>query len=273
MPDKYEGIEEMDLGIQDDGEPAVVTDPEPKPDTTAAAVETPAETVDVETKPEDSPEQPHKKTGSQRARERAEREMTLRIAAERERDELKSKLSAPQAQTDPNEPKLEDFEDFGSWKSALAKHHETKATAQAEIKFKAEQEQRAQEEAKKRWQAEDAKFSATTPDWDDAIEDLTEAIRLLPVEHKPGFEAIGAALSASDIAPALKYYLGKNPNEFTRIAALDPIRAIKEMDRLEIKLAEPSKPKQTSQAPPPIRPVSSTSGAAVDTKYGGIEEF
>ena len=92
-------------------------------------------------------------------------------------------------------------------------------------------------------------------------------------QNAPGFGALDAALSASDIAPAIKYHLAKNPDELRRIAGLDPIGAIKAMARLEIQLSEPPTPKPTSKAPAPVRPVSGGSAAVADTKYGGIEEF
>lgn len=275
MPDEYTGIEELDLGVQADGEPAVVTEATPEAAPEVAATPEAEAKPEGDAKPEDTPEQPHKKTGSQRARERAEREAALRAQVERERDELRARLEAaskPPA-ADPDEPVLENFETLDAWKAALVTHAQKKAADLALKEFEAKQQQQAAKEAQKKWQEADAKFAEKTPDWEDVIEDLTETIETLPQEYAPGFMAIGAALNASEIAPAIKYHLGKNPGELRRIAALNPVQVIKEIGKLEVKLSEPPPTKQPSSAPPPVRPVSGGSAVVADTKYGGIEEF
>lgn len=279
MSDEYKGIEEMDLGVQDDGEAAVTTtETKPEPETKVEAETTTEEkTEGGETKTEETTEQPHKKTGSQRARERAEREAALRMQAERERDELKAKLEGlNKPAVDHDEPQLENFEDLASWKAALTEHASKKAAAEAEAKFKADQQRREFEAKQVSWKEADAKFSATKPDWDDAIEDLQEVVQTLNPQNAPGFGAMDAALSASEIAPALKYHLGKNPDEFKRMASLDPINAVKELARLEIRIAEPrqsTETKPTSKAPPPAKPLAAASAVPSETRYGGIEEF
>lgn len=241
-----------DLGVQTDGEPAVVEKVEGEP------------APEAESKPEgETPEQPHKKTGSQRARERAEREAALRVQAERERDELKAKLEAaskPPA-ADPDEPVLDNYESLEAWKAALVVHAQKKAADQVSKEFEAKQQQKALQDAQRKWQEADAKFAATTPDWDDVLEDLTDAVRSLPPECEPGFNAIGAALNASDIAPAIKYHLGKNPDELRRIAALDSVSVVKELTKLELRLAEApaTQTHQKTNAPKPAAPVSAPS--------------
>lgn len=273
MSDKYEGIEEMDLGPQNDGEPVAVEVAEPV--TEPVEVGTPeGEKPKDEVKPEAEPES-HKKTGSQRARERAEREAGLRVQAERERDELKAKLEGLNKPTvDYDEPQLEAFEDLASWKAALVAHAEKKALAGAEAQFKAEQQRKDHETAQRGWKEADAKYSAAKPDWDDVMEDLQEVVQTFTPQNAPGFGALDAALSTSEIAPALKYHLGKNPEEMRRIAALNPIGAIKELARLEVRLSEsPTHEKPTSKAPAPLRPVTATPVTVTDTRFGGIEEF
>lgn len=276
MSDDFKGIEEMDLGVQGDGEPAGGPPKPPEPEPPKDDPPTPE--VEAEVKPEDTPEQPHKKTGSQRARERAEREAALRMQAERERDELKAKLEGLNKPiVDPDEPKLEDFEDLASWKSALTEHTAKKAAAEAEARLKADQQRREFEAKQASWREADAKFAATTPDWDDALEDLQETVQTFTPQNAPGFGALDAALSASDIAPALKYHLGKHPDELRAMAALDPIGAVKAIARLEAQLAEkkttPEPTKPTSKAPAPAKPLAASSAVASETRLGGIEEF
>lgn len=272
--EKLAGIEDMDpVGVQNDGEPSAVvpveTPAEPK-------AEDPAPKTRAEEPKAEEPEAaPHKKTGSQRARERAEREAARAAALEQENAEMKAKLSAPVGVTDPTEPKLENFESLEAYTEALKAHVSWKAVTEAEARFKADQQRREFEGKQSQWKEADAKFSAKHPDWDDAIEDLQEAVSGLDPKSAPGFHALDAALSESDIAPALKYHLGKNPDELRRLAAMSPIKAVKELARIEDRLSQPpqEKPKPTSQAPPPIKPASGSPAPAYDSRFAGIEDF
>lgn len=284
MSDEHNGIEEMDLGVQGDGEPAVATTEAETKTETETKVETETTTEEKteggEAKTEETTDQPHKKTGSQRARERAEREAALRVQAERERDELKAKLEGLNKPTveDPAAPTLDDddVETVEDLRQKAIQYGIEKGIKEAEARLKAEQQRREFEAKQVSWKEADAKFSATKPDWDDAIEDLQEVVQTLTPQNAPGFGALDAALSGSEIAPALKYHLGKNPEEFRRMASLDPIKAVKELARLEIRIAEPKQPtetKPTSKAPPPAKPLATSSAVASDARYGGIEEY
>ena len=67
----------------------------------------------------------------------------------------------------------------------------------------------------------------------------------------------------SDQGPEIAYYLGKHPDEAAKIAKLPPILAVKELGKLEVKLAaEPIAPtKRSSSAPEPITPVRPAGGS------------
>ena len=67
MSDEY--LVESEVGVQNDGEPVAVVE---EPQNLAEAVEAASEVVE-EPEPEEPGEEPKKKTGSQRARERAQR--------------------------------------------------------------------------------------------------------------------------------------------------------------------------------------------------------
>jgi len=258
MPEETDLI--VDLGVQDDGEPAVVE--------TAPVIETvkspevPVETQ--ETKPEDQ-EKPHKKPGSVRARERAEKAEAEAADARKRVAELEEQIKSPKPVNDPNEPALENFDDLASWRVALADFHSKKASKETEDRFKAEQAQRELQTRQATWHEADTKFSADKPDWDDVMEDLTETVGKLDPKTAIGFGALDAALSASDMAPALKYHFGKNPEDLTRMARLDPISAVKELTKLEMKLENPSAepPKPKTNAPKPVTPVTAPTGARV----------
>ncbi len=254
------------LGPQNDGEPAVVTPEPPKEDPPKAEApkeETPKEEPKADAEPPKEEEKPHKKPGSVRARERAEKAEAEAAEARRRVAELEEQIKTPKPANDPNEPQLETFEDLASWRVALADFHRKKAAEETEARFKAEQAQKDLQARQQAWREADAKFSADKEDWDDVMEDLGDAVRGMKPETHPAFQAVDAALSASDIAPALKYHFGKHPEELSRITSLDPIRAIKELARIEDKLsAAPAIEKKPSNAPPPINPLTGTNAPA-----------
>ncbi len=66
------------------------------------------------------------------------------------------------------------------------------------------------------------------------------------------------AIKTSDIGPDLAYYLGSNPKEASRIAALSPVQQIREIGKIEAKIENTSivPVKRTSSAPAPITPVT-----------------
>lgn len=247
-----------ELGTQFDGEPVAV-EPVPVPEEEKAPeVVEPEVTEEAETEEEEAPK---KKTGSQRARERA-------LKAEARAEMLEEQLRQAQAKTlpaviSPDGPKQEEFETHAEW-------------VKASVRFEAARmiEEEKQKEQSKKWQEADAKFGQTKPDWDDAIEDLRDTVKTFTPKTHPGFHALDMALSSSEMSSALKYHLGKNTSELDRLAAMDPIQAVKELGKLEARLSEPPKPtKKPTQAPPPISPVVSSGVVAPVTHHARFEEF
>ena len=260
MSDEYTGIEEMDLGVQEDGEPvAVVTEAQPEPETTpkepaTAEAEKPAE--EVKETPEET-EEKKRLTGS--ARKKAENER-LRV----QNQELQDRLKRLEEKVDPkpaapsDEPQLESFEDFASWKAALGEYHEKKAIQKAQAQTN---EARIKEAVNKTVEEGRKKFE----DFDDDF----EAIKQAPIVSG----IVAEALVESSVAPDLIHHFAENPDELSRISQLSPVKAAREIVALEASFTAPPKPKQTSQAPPPIRPVSGSTVPVADTRHGGIEEF
>lgn len=74
-------------------------------------------------------------------------------------------------------------------------------------------------------------------------------------------------IQASEIGPDIAYYLGANPRETDRISRLSPFLQAKEIGRIEAKLADNPPVKKTTNAPPPIRPVTAkgSSGGGFET--------
>ena len=63
-------------------------------------------------------------------------------------------------------------------------------------------------------------------------------------------------IHASEVGPDIAYYLGVNHSEAERISRLSPFLQAKEIGRIEAKLADNPPVKKTTNAPPPIKPVT-----------------
>jgi len=73
----------------------------------------------------------------------------------------------------------------------------------------------------------------------------------------PVTDVMAQTIQSSDNGPDVIYWLGSNPKEAGRIAALSPIMQAREIGRIEAKLAASPPIKKTSNAPAPINPIAS----------------
>lgn len=181
--------------------------------------------------------------------------------AKREAAELRGRLEAMSAQAAPvkEEPrpdrsKFESDEEYieavAEWKAdqRLAKRERE----QAEARAAAERDQVA-----KNWQKAQQRARAEIDDYDDVVK--ASDVQL------PGH--LHEAILESDVGPHLAYYFAKHPSEAKRFAAMSPTTAIRQLGKLEDKLADddgeaappakaaPSPAVEKSKAPPPITPV------------------
>lgn len=81
-------------------------------------------------------------------------------------------------------------------------------------------------------------------------------------------DAMAEFIAESDLGPDVAYHLGKNPAKAAQIAQMSPVKAARELTRIEAEIASKPKPKP-SNAPEPINPVgtrgkSSTSSLPSD---------
>lgn len=175
-----------------------------------------------------------------RARRAAERE---RDALARERDELRSKIPAPET---PQEPKPADYT-YGVEDAAYVRDM---AKFEARQEFEAaEREKAAQahfETVERTWDERQVAFAADKPDFFEKT-----AANDLPISPH-----MAQAIKTSESGAAVAYHLASNPDEARRIAALDPIAQVREVGRLEATLAGPAagatpQPKTISDAPKP----------------------
>lgn len=168
----------------------------------------------------------------------------------------------------PTRPKVEDFADFAAYDAAVVKY-DADRDQYLEDKLAYELRQR---EVKGRQQAERQtvaeKFANQIGESRKQHADYDETVF---TEDVPMSQAMHDAIVTSDHGAEVAYFLGKNPDEAERIAVLPPIAAIREIGKIESRIAgtkpaaeeeEQESPAAASRAPRPPSPVRRTSGAS-----------
>lgn len=145
-------------------------------------------------------------------------------------------------------PKRDEFRDDDAYLHAQIEHlAERKAAQKVAEREKAQQIERVSEAFSEK--AEKAKERY-------ADFDVVVGNPALPIN-----EGMAEFIADSDAGPDLAYYLGKNPFKAAEIASLSPIKAARELTKLEAELAAKPKPR-SSNAPAPIVPIGGASGGS-----------
>lgn len=239
-----------------------VIDTQVSPEQTGAAAETPAADAagQVTAQPEQTPSGQAAETGTQQQEPRNSDGYIRRLQAQRARErerakrleaenaELKARI-APHTPAAPPDP--QQFQDLNEYVRASASYE---ARREAQAILQAQQQAAAQAQAQAAAARLEAEFEAKADraraqyaDYDEAVSYLDEVGAL--EQLKP------VLLHAGDAGPDILRYLGKNPSELDRIAALPPVEQVRAVWSLADK-AKPQ-PRQT-QAPKPIEPVASS---------------
>lgn len=158
--------------------------------------------------------------------------------------------------------------DPDAYQRAVREHNERFLQQQRQAQYEA---QSRQQQAAERMQFEQvlqqriAEGVQKYPDYNEVVWNPS-----LPPLQTVNPALLGAILGHENM-PELTYYLGKNPAEAHRIAALPPARAILEVGKLAAKLPMPS---SKSNAPPPPAQVSGTTGTVKkDPSQMSYDEF
>lgn len=203
--------------------------PAPELEATAATSEPVVETPEVEAPKTFTQEELDAAIGKRLAREQRkwEREQAQR--------RVETPAAAPVAL-----PPVDQFESPEAYAEALA-------------------EQKAHELISKREQAKaQAEVLENYHDKEEQARDKYDDFEQVAYNPKlPISNAMAETIQASDNGPDIAYYLGSNPKEAARIAALkSPILQAKEIGKIEAKIASEPVLKRTTSAPPPIAPIS-----------------
>ena len=200
------------------------------------------------------------------ARQEAQREREARQALEARLQALE-KQSAPQqtqAQSVEQEPQPHQFSDAFEYAKALTdyrvEHHLAQEKArQAEAAALAERQQ-----AITLWTKKVEAAKAEMPDFDEMVQSASDVI--IP-DH------VRDAMMESDVGPKLLYHFAENPELARSIAAMPPIKALREIGKLEAKFETPKPvekpPVARSKAPEPIQPIRASGKADIPLTANG----
>lgn len=121
-----------------------------------------------------------------------------------------------------------------------------------------------QQEFQKQQQAIESSYAELE---DAAMEKYDDYSQVVRNANLPISNVMADAIRSSDIGPDVAYYLGTNPKEAARIHGLSAILQVKEIGKIEAKLADNPPARKTTTAPEPIRPIvaRSVNNPAFDT--------
>lgn len=183
---------------------------------------------------------------------KAQREADRRIAAA-----LQEQPKQPQVQAE-GRPKPENFTSTEDYVEAVADWKASeRIRTELEAREKASNEARQREEVSK----VHSEFLSREDEVREKYDDYDKVAYQTPYECTP---AMAQVIQWSEMGPELAYYLGKHPDEASRIAQIrNPLVAAKELGKLEDKISASPSVQKTSSAPTPIKPVTSKSSIPV----------
>lgn len=243
-------------------------EPEPTPPA-AAAEETPPP---AKTEPQSGAEETQQQTeeGEEGAEEDAEQGSVRRSGSRqrkidkltREVNDLKAQIAAAAAQQPkpaepkpkpaepPGKPRLEKYETLEAYQEALTEWYYDQREAKRKAEAEAEAAKAAQEKLQSEWDSRQRAARKAHRDYDDVIESIA-------APDGPGVPAARQAMLEDEAGAEILYHLATHPDELKRIAALQPVAAVREIGRLSAILNPPSnaaangKPFSVAPKPPP----------------------
>jgi len=154
-----------------------------------------------------------------------------------------------QAEVLKTEPRRDDFRDDEAFTQAQIDHlAEKRAAEKLAERERAQQQERVAESFLEKAEKAQERY----PDYHAVVGNPSLAINEGMVEF----------IAESDLGADVAYFLGKNPMKAAQIAQMSPIKAARELSRIEAEIA--SKPKANpSKAPEPISPVGTRGKSSV----------
>lgn len=187
---------------------------------------------------------------AQAKREAAEAREEARALKERYE---RSQAPATQSEGDP-EPQEADFDEYKDFVKAQARWGAREVmreqAAEAQARHRESQIQAAQSERVSGYQRQIEEAGGKS-----FVDSLSPAVLNINPDGP-----LGVAIMESEMAPQIMQYLDQHPEEIRALSGLHPIRAFREIGRIEGKLAgvavTANAPRAVSKAKPPVRPVA-----------------
>ena len=141
------------------------------------------------------------------------------------------------------EPSRDSFRTDDEYLQAQIEHLAEKKAAE---KLQEREERKKQEEQTEKFLAKVENATERYPDFQTVVSNPSLSIN----------SGMAEFISDSDLGADVAYYLGTNPMKAAQIAQMSPIKAARELTRIEAEIAAKPKPR-ISKAPEPINPVGS----------------
>lgn len=206
----------------------------------------------------------------ERNKRRAAEERAKQLEADLSRAiEVAAKKAEPETPATDPRPQRSQFSDPDDYDEALVAWSSRKAEAETRAKVQRDAQQEASQKRFRdladAWTDRRAEFMADHPDFEEVAE----------ADDLPITPTMSNAIWISEDGPAVAYYLGQHPEEAKRIAAMEPLQAIKAIGRIEAKVSrEAPEPKAEPVKPKPIRPVGArTSASTKSPSEESMEEY
>lgn len=244
-----------------DAVPPAKVEGQPNPDDPNAAAIDPAEQAEQAQRQKESSIQKLKR---QREEARRESEFWKQEALKGRTAPAAAATAEPAAEPD-GKPKPEAFKTVGEYFEALADWKAESKLAEHNKKAEAARVKEQESKHQESWKTREAEARTRYEDYDETLAD--DIVISRPMH---------ALILESDVGPDVAYFLGKNPDEAARIAALPAMAAAREIGKIEAKFAkEEGKPgaRSISKTPPPITPVNKATKAEVDPEKMTVKEW
>jgi hypothetical protein len=175
----------------------------------------------------------------------------------------------------PPEPKVEDFESYEDFQVAERRHIIDVAKFELKQDFTHGQSVARQQEQRERaaqtFQERLLKAAELDPD----LPVIVSTFHLPGPNHIPLSGQMQDAIQESEVGPQLLRYFANNKAEATRLSALNPTSALREIGRIEAAIInKPAPPvKHVTSAPEPIKTVGSGGSVEVDEDTLPMSEY
>lgn len=186
--------------------------------------------------------------------------------------ELETYRQADQKLVRPNPDDFDDPEAYGKavgrYEAAM-EHQQEKREAARKAAAKAQED--AANATREAFEANEAKFSKTKPDYD-AVSGRFETA-YAAAEEGPGKSTLAQYLLHEEDGPAVGYYLGKNPKILDQIANLNHVGAMRELVKISTLIAAAPVPAPKKPAAPPPKPLGGRSVPKTDRDKMTTDEW